>query len=31
MDRTREELEKLKARVTSGRIKDRDKIIKAAE
>ena len=31
MDRTREKLEKLKARVTSGRIKDRDKIIKAAE
>ena len=31
MDRTREKLEKLKARVTSGRIKDHDKIIKAAE
>jgi transposase len=31
MDRTREKLEKLKARVTSGRVKDRDKIIKAAE
>jgi transposase len=31
MDRTREKLEKLKARVTSGCIKDRDKIIKAAE
>ena len=31
MDRTREKLEKLKARVKSGRIKDRDKIIRAAE
>jgi transposase len=31
MGRTREKLEKLKARVTSGRIKSRDKIIKAAE
>jgi len=31
MDRTREKLEKLQARVTSGRIKGRDKIIKAAE
>ena len=31
MDRTREKLKKLKARVTSGRVKDRDKIIKAAE
>jgi transposase len=31
MDRTREKLEKLKARVSSGRIKNRDKIIKAAE
>jgi hypothetical protein len=31
MDRTREKLEKLKARVRSGRIKNRDKIIKAAE
>jgi transposase len=31
MDRTREKLEKLKARVTSGRLKERDKIIKAAE
>jgi transposase len=31
MDRTREKLEKLKARVTSGRVKDRDKIIKVAE
>jgi transposase len=31
MDRTREKLEKLKARVASGRIKNRDKIIKAAE
>ncbi len=29
--RTRENLEKLKARVTSGRIKSRDKIAKAAE
>jgi transposase len=31
MGRTREKLEKLKARVTSGPIKNRDKIIKAAE
>jgi transposase len=31
MDRTREKLEKLKARVTSGRIKKHDKIIKAGE
>jgi transposase len=31
MGRTREKLEKLKARVSSGRIKNRDKIIKAAE
>jgi hypothetical protein len=31
MDRTREKLEKLQARVTSGRVKGRDKIIKAAE
>jgi transposase len=31
MDRTREKLEKLQARVTSGRVKNRDKIIKAAE
>jgi transposase len=31
MGRTREKLEKLKARVASGRIKSRDKIIKAAE
>jgi transposase len=31
MDRTRQKLEKLKARVTSGRIKNRDKIVKAAE
>src|SRR5262249_8928507 len=31
MDRTRERLEKLKTRVVSGRIKNRDKIIKAAE
>jgi transposase len=31
MDRTREKLEKLKARVMSGRVKERDKIIKAAE
>jgi transposase len=31
MDRTREKLEKLKTRVTLGRIKSRDKIIKAAE
>jgi transposase len=31
MDRTREKLEKLKARVSSGRIKNHDKIIKAAE
>jgi transposase len=31
MDRTRQKLEKLKARVTSGRLKDRDKIVKAAE
>ena len=31
LDRTREKLEKLKARVASGRIKDRDKIVKAAE
>jgi transposase len=31
MDRTRQKLEKLKARVTSGRVKDRDKILKAAE
>jgi transposase len=31
MDRTREKLEKLRARISSGRIKNRDKIIKAAE
>src|SRR6516162_9982657 len=31
MDRTRQELEKLAARARAGRIKDRDKIIKAAE
>lgn len=31
MDRTRQELEKLKARICSGRVKNRDKIIKAAE
>ena len=31
MDRTRQKLEKLKARVSSGRVKNRDKIIKAAE
>jgi transposase len=31
MDRTRQKLEKLAARVRTGRIKDRDKIIKAAE
>jgi transposase len=31
MDRTRHELEKLAARVRTGRIKDRDKIIQAAE
>ena len=31
MDRTRQKLEKLKARVASGRLKDRDKIVKAAE
>jgi transposase len=31
MNRTREKLEKLQARVTSGRLKHRDKIIKAAE
>jgi transposase len=31
MDRTRQELEKLAARVGAGRVKDRDKIIKAAE
>jgi transposase len=31
MDRTRQKLEKLKARVRSGGIKNRDKIIKAAE
>jgi transposase len=31
MDHTREKLEKLKARVSSGRIKNRNKIIKAAE
>ena len=31
MDRTREKLEKLKTRVTLGRVKERDKIIKAAE
>jgi transposase len=31
MDRARQELEKLAARVGAGRIKDRDKIIKAAE
>jgi transposase len=31
MDRTRDKLEKLKTRVGSGRIKDRDKIVKAAE
>ena len=31
MDRTREKLEKLRTRVTSGRVKNRDKIIKAAE
>jgi transposase len=31
MGRTREKLEKLKARVASGRIKSRDKIVKAAE
>jgi transposase len=31
MDRTRERLEKLKTRIFSGRIKNRDKIIKAAE
>ena len=31
MDRTRHKLEKLKARVCSGCVKNRDKIIKAAE
>jgi hypothetical protein len=31
MDRTRRKLEKLQARVASGRLKDRDKIVKAAE
>jgi transposase len=31
MDRTRQELERLAARVRTGRIKDRDKLIKAAE
>jgi hypothetical protein len=31
MDRTRQELEKLAARARTGRIKDRDKIIQAAE
>jgi transposase len=31
MDRTRHKLEKLKARISSGRVKNRDKIIKAAE
>ena len=31
MDRTRDKLEKLKARMASGRLKSRDKIIKAAE
>jgi transposase len=31
MDRTRDSLERLEARVTSGRIKERDKIVKAAE
>ena len=31
MDRTGQELEKLAARVRTGRIKDRDRIIKAAE
>ena len=31
MDRTRQKLEKLKARISSGRVKNRDKIIKAAE
>ncbi len=31
MGRTRQKLEKLKARVSSGRVKNRDKIVKAAE
>jgi hypothetical protein len=31
MDCTRQKLEKLKARISSGRVKNRDKIIKAAE
>jgi len=31
MDRTRQKLEQLRARVASGRLKDRDKIVKAAE
>jgi transposase len=31
MDRTRQKLEKLKTRIGSGRVKNRDKIIKAAE
>jgi len=31
MDRTREKLERLRARISSGRLKNRDKIIKAAE
>jgi transposase len=31
MDRTRQKLEKLKARVISGRIKNREKIVRAAE
>jgi transposase len=31
MDRTREKLERLKARIASGALKNRDKIIKAAE
>src|SRR5262249_55611215 len=31
MDRTGQKLEKLKARITSGALKNRDKIIKAAE